>query len=465
VNTSDTIVALSTPRGRGGLGVIRLSGAGSEAIASQIFTPSSDLPRIDSLVSHTLYHGFIHDSARIIDEVMLCLMRGPRSYTGDDVIEISAHGGPVVLDAIISLCLARGARMAAPGEFTLRAFLNGKIDLSEAEAVADLISAKTPLASGAAMKQLQGNISARVAAWRKSLVELLSKLEVKLDYGEEDVEFISGAQALSELGMLVESVYKLISSFDKGKFLREGFRAVITGSPNSGKSSLMNALLERERAIVTDIPGTTRDILEETLDIGGLPVVITDTAGLGADTLDAAEKIGQAKSREYLAASDIVLWLIDASHKISLEDRSVSGLLVSLGLQKRSFVILSKSDLAPALSLEEARNAFKDFAGYASVSSVSGAGLRELESMITAKAGINGLSGDEALLVNERHRAALAGAAGALDEAMESVRCGGGEEITALHLREALNLLGEITGESATEEILNTIFSNFCVGK
>jgi len=355
--------------------------------------------------------------------------------------------------------------MAAPGEFTLRAFLNGKIDLSEAEAVADLISAKTPLASGAAMKQLQGNISARVAAWRKSLVELLSKLEVKLDYGEEDVEFISGAQALSELGMLVESVYKLISSFDKGKFLREGFRAVITGSPNSGKSSLMNALLERERAIVTDIPGTTRDILEETLDIGGLPVVITDTAGLGAETRDAAEKIGRAKALEHLASSDIVLWLIDSSREISNEDRATADQLISLGLRKQTIILLAKSDLARAVTISAARDMFKDFAAYSEISSVTGAGLRELESMISSRAGVAGLSGDAALLVNERHRAAMAAAAEAVGAAIASVKNSQGEEITALHLREALDRLGEITGETATEEILNNIFSNFCVGK
>jgi tRNA modification GTPase len=465
MNPTDTIVALSTPRGRGGLGVIRLSGAGSEAIALQIFTPSSALHHLDSFTSHAFYHGFIHDSGRLIDEVMVCLMRGPRSYTGDDVIEISAHGGPVVLDTIISLCLARGARMAAPGEFTFRAFLNRKIDLSEAEAVADLISGRTALACGAAMKQLQGNISTKVSAWRNSIVRLLSKLEVKLDYGEEDVEFISGAQALAELGILLDDVHKLLASFDKGKFLREGFRAVITGRPNSGKSSLMNALLERERAIVTDIPGTTRDILEEMLDIGGLPVIITDTAGLGVETRDAVEKIGREKAREYLASSDIVLWLIDSSREISDEDRYAADLLISLGLQKRTFVLLAKADLAPAVSIDEARGVFRDFAAYSAVSSVSGAGLRELELMISERAGVTGLSGDAALLVNERHRAILASAGEAVGKAIGGLKSGEGEEITALHLREALDLLGEITGETATEEILNNIFSNFCVGK
>jgi tRNA modification GTPase len=227
----------------------------------------------------------------------------------------------------------------------------------------------------------------------------------------------------------------------------------------------MNAMLERERAIVTDIPGTTRDILEETLDIGGLPVVITDTAGLGSSTGDAAEKIGRDKAREYIAASDLVLWLVDASRKISDEDRYTAELLLSLGLQKSAFVLLSKSDLKPAVSTEDIRKAFGGFAAYLPVSSLSGTGLQELEKMISVFAGIAGMSDDGALLVNRRHKTALASAAEAVAAAMASIKAGEGEEITALHLRAALDLLGEITGETATEEILNNIFANFCVGK
>lgn len=461
MNTSDTIVALSTPRGRGGLGVVRLSGSSAAAIAAKLFKPSGSKPF--EFNHHTSAHGWISFSDRLIDEVVVACMRAPNSYTGEDVVEITAHGGPVVLDEIISACAASGARHAAPGEYTLRAFLHGKMDLSEAEAVADLISSRTALAAGAAIEQLRGGLSERVSAWKRDILGLLAPLEAGLDHSEDGIEFMSGDELAARLGALSRGLEDLMKSFGRGRLLRQGLRAVITGRPNSGKSSLMNALLERERAIVTDLPGTTRDILEETLDLGGLPVVITDTAGLGEETGDAVEKIGRERAAACLAGSDLVLWLVDSSAPVSADDRSVYDLLCSLSAAGRAMLLLSKSDLRPAVSAEDAAREFPGCFSYARVSSASGAGLKELEKAVMDFSGIAASKSDALALTNERHRAALAAAGAALKEAAASA--GGGEEIISLHLREALSALGEITGETATEEILDRIFSEFCIGK
>lgn len=458
----DTIVAVATAPGHAALGVVRLSGPQAIAVTDRVFRAADKRPFL-SAPSHTLLHGSLYDNDTRIDEVMVVALRAPHSYTGEDIVEISAHGGPVILHRIVELFLARGARHAAAGEFTFRAFVNGKMDLARAEAVADLIQSKTEHAAQASLDQLAGKLSARIKAFRTQLTELLARIEVALDYAEEDIRFISHAELAGKLRQLEEDVAQLKKTADKGKFLRDGLKAAIIGRPNSGKSSLLNALLERERAIVTDIPGTTRDILEETLDVRGIPVVIIDTAGLRAHTLDPVEKIGQERTLDSLRNADIVLWLVDASAPLSPEDRHIARLIEEHNKISATIVLFNKSDRPATAGFNEEFNSV--FPGNPlPISALTRQGLDCLEATIFNIANVAPLP-DGALVVNLRHRDALDRTEKTLHEAQQALTEGKTEEIIAFHLREALNALGEITGETTTEEILDTIFSRFCVGK
>jgi tRNA modification GTPase len=461
-STDDTIVAVSTPLGRAALGVIRLSGPRAVAIVDGIFQ-SPGQTFLSAAASHTLRHGHITGDGRVIDEVLVALMLGPHSYTGDDVVEISAHGGPVLIDRILRLCLSRGARNAERGEFTFRAFINGKMDLAQAEAVADLIESKTDLSAHAALSQLTGKLSEQIRTFRAVLIDLLSHLEVALDYAEEDIRFVSAGELLTSLQALQQQIVGLQRTADKGKLLREGVRATIIGKPNVGKSSLLNTLLERERAIVTDVPGTTRDVIEELLDVRGIPVVIMDTAGLRTHTTDAIERLGQERTRASLAAADLVLWVIDASQPLSAEDRYIAGLLKETGKGRSVIVLFNKCDRPAAFDTA----AFNDiFPGHAPVliSALTRRGLENLEEAIVSLTDTAALPTDTPF-VNARHRDTLDRTAQAINEALTALGTTATEEIIAFHIREALNTLGEITGETTTEEILQNIFSRFCVGK
>jgi len=460
-HSEDTIAAISTPMGRGGLGVIRLSGPLALAVTDSLFF-SPDKQPLSTMTTHTLRYGWIKDGdGNTVDEVIVSLMRSPRSYTGEDVVEISAHGGPVVLKRILALCLARGARPARPGEFTFRAFLSGRIDLARAEAVADLIASRTEQAAQAAAEQLKGVLSKRVLAWRSLLIDLVAALEVALDYGEEDIVFLTPDEIAERLTLLRYEMAKILETAARGKLLREGAKTAIIGKPNAGKSSLLNALLEKDRAIVTDIPGTTRDIIEETLDCQGIPVVIIDTAGLRQHTLDPVEKLGQEKTVACIRSSDVVLWLLDAGEPISETDRYIGDLLHSMDACRKTIVVLNKIDRGEHAGpeLEKVASSLPQVR----VSALKRQGLQELEQAILSL--LDSSPKEEPLVTNVRHQDALVRSGKAIDEALQAVERKEPEEFIALHLREALSALGEITGETATEEILATIFSKFCVGK
>jgi tRNA modification GTPase len=461
----DTIAAVSTPLGRGGLGVIRLSGSTAVAVADRIFTSTAH-KSLQQAASHTLHHGWIRrDDCSIVDEVMAAVMRAPRSYTGEDVVEFSAHGGPVVLSQILHLCLSNGARHSRPGEFTFRAFVNGKMDLARAEAVADVINAKTSSAAQAALNRLQGKLSEKVNAWRSKLVELIAALEAALDYAEEDIRFLSDVELADSLATLHADIEALRATADKGRLLQEGLKVAIIGKPNAGKSSLLNALLERERAIVTDIPGTTRDLLEEALDCGGVPLVIIDTAGLREHTTDPVEKIGHERTKAAIDNADLVLWLLDASVALSSEDRYIAELLSQRSCSTKTFLVLNKTDLGNCLPDDLLPALFAAPGATVAISARQRTGLPALEQAILSFAGTGLSTIEDPLVVNVRHRAALDRTAQALAEALTALKQNATEEIIAFHAHEAANALAEITGAITTDEILQSIFSKFCVGK
>jgi tRNA modification GTPase len=464
-NLDDTIAAISTPPGVGGIGVIRISGPAAIKITQKIFFPTNHKP-LSGVPSHNLRHGHIEQNDKIVDETMVSIMRAPRSYTGDDVVEISAHGGQVTLKRILGLVLDKGARAAGPGEFTFRAFSNGKLDLARAEAVADLISSKTALSAEAALSNLSGAFSLKIQSFRAKLLDLLSSLEAALDHAEEDITFISADNAIHELEILITETSSIIKSFEKSRFLKEGLKAVITGRPNVGKSSLLNALLEKDRSIVTDVPGTTRDTIEETADINGFPVILTDTAGLRAQSSDPVEKIGQERALEALKRADIIIWVLDSSQPAQAEDIHISNTLNSLAAGKTIIPVWNKSDLPCAVHLSDTKTLFPpNSLPPVKLSAKTSTGLSALEDAITSSISFGAKPLPDVITVNARHVDALKRSQNALFEASDSIKQGFSEEIQAHHIRESLNYLGEITGETATEEILSNIFARFCVGK
>jgi tRNA modification GTPase len=452
----DTIAAIATARGPSGIGVVRLCGPDALTILAKHFRPSKD-PAPHDWPSHTARHGWIVDNALTIDEVLVTYFKAPASYTGDSTVEIAAHGNPVILEELVRLCCAGGARLARPGEFTFRAFANGKMDLAEAEAVADIIAAKTARSAAAAVSQLRGGVSLTIETWRKKVIDLLSAVEVSLDYGDENIKFLQPAEIKSRLAGLSADIDVLLATAAKGMLLRDGLRVCIAGSPNAGKSSLLNALLERDRAIVSEIPGTTRDVIEELLDIQGIPVVITDTAGLREHTVDPLEKHGHERTIRSLVSADIILWLTDASRPLSPEDIYVRDALKNYAA--KIIPVGNKIDLP---MLEPITPALK-------ISTKTGKGIKELEAAIVSAAGAASHESDEPLITSARHRDALIRAQKALQEAQALFDGPDGTDVddvlVAEHLRETLTALGEITGQTTPEDILGNIFSHFCVGK
>ena len=454
----DTIVAIATARGAAGIGVIRLCGPGALTILSNIFRPSPVFSLPD-WPSHTSHHGRITDKDTVVDEVLVTYFKTPASYTGDDTIEVSAHGSAVILDTILHLCCAGGARLAQPGEFTFRAFANGKMDLAEAEAVADIIAAKTTRAAASAVRQLQGGLSHTIEAWRKKLVDLLSAIEVSLDYGDENIRFLHPNEIRDRIKALCADIDILLATAAKGMLLRNGLRVSIAGAPNVGKSSLLNALLARDRAIVSDIVGTTRDVIEELLDIQGIPVVITDTAGLREHTTDPLEKHSHERTTRALKTADIILWLTDTSRPLSPADMYVRDALKQY--PAKIIPVGNKSDLPQCEGIIPALR----------ISTKTGAGIKDLETAIVATANAATPDSGEPLLTSTRHQDALLRTQRALNVALTignhsaSQETDSEEVLVAEHLRQALRALGEITGATTPEDILANIFSRFCVGK
>lgn len=459
IKSDDTICAIATPLGSGGLGIVRLSGPEAIAITAKIFHSNPKLDMREG-ASHTVYYGKILDeSGRAVDEVMVTLFRKPRSYTCEDVAEISAHGGLKVLSLMLELLVRQGARMAEPGEFTKRAFLNGRIDLTQAEAVLDLIQAKTEKAHQQAIRQLSGDFSKKVNALREQLIKLCAYAEAYLDFPDEDLGTDPAADFLRNLQLVIEEVAELTRTFSQGALLREGALLVIAGRPNVGKSSLLNLLLARDRAIVSPIPGTTRDALEEELEIGGVLLRVADTAGIRARP-GVIEQAGIQKTHEYLERADLVLFVLDAAQEISPED----DIIYQAIRERKCLFVLNKSDLPARIDLSKLQD-LDSAVPVLRVSAQEKTGLKELENKIQETV-LQGAAAEEGVKVTRlRHQEALFKTLASLRQAEQAYMNKLSLEFVSFDVRQALDALGEMVGEIYTEDILDKIFKEFCIGK
>jgi|WetSurMetagenome_2_1015567.scaffolds.fasta_scaffold00075_13 tRNA modification GTPase len=460
----DTIAAVSTPPGEGGIGIVRLSGRESFCIVRGIFTPAGGMPN-QSAGPRTIIHGFITDPATTekIDEVLVSFMKAPRTYTREDVVEINCHGGMVPLRRVLGLTLNEGARLAEPGEFTRRAFLNGRIDLAQAEAVIDVIRAGTEQSERMALRQLEGGLSEEIKDIREGIAGLCALVEAYLDFPEDDVEPPEMDRMTAAMEDAASRLKVLCRSFDEGRLYREGAAMAIVGKPNVGKSSLLNALVRKDRAIITDLPGTTRDIIEEALNIGGLPVRVMDTAGI-REAHDLAEAEGIKRSLGAIAGADIVLAVFDAGRPLDQADR----LIIEKVGNKKTISVINKCDIMDAGF--DCDDPELNGRSCVRISAKKGEGLEVLREKIFAEL-ISGSSGAGAestaglLITNIRHKRLLDKALESLGQARATLENSDRLEVTALFLREALDALGEIVGVVTTDDILDRIFAGFCIGK
>ncbi len=451
MNLDDTIVAIATPPGRGGIGVVRLAGSEAKPIATPMLRLKQPLEPGRAIFGELVEPPEEQGAGSRIDEVVVTYFAKPHSYTTDDIVEVSAHGSPVVLRHIVELCLARGARLAEPGEFTMRAFLNGRIDLTQAEAVRDLIDSQTLYQAKVAAQQLDGALSKRIQPVKQRLVELIALLEAGIDFAEDDVSVLPPEEILKHIAAVQTPLEALSSSFAYGKLVHEGFTLAIVGRPNVGKSSLFNCLVEREHAIVTASPGTTRDPVTETVAIGGIPVKLVDTAGIRS-AVDEAESIGIQKSMQALADADLVLVVLDASQPAS-EDST----LLKQAADRPAIVVENKCDLAPNGGGPSAQ---------VRTSAINGEGISDLrQAILRHVGGENASQGETGFLTSLRHQKLIQGSLNALSAAKTATRSHVPHEMLLLDLYSALRALDEITGTTTTDDILNLIFSRFCVGK
>lgn len=457
MNLTDTIAAIATPTGEGGLGVIRISGDSSLQIAQKLFTPKAVSEKAKEMESHRLYYGTIREKdGKQVDEVCIIYMKKPRSYTRQDTLEISCHGSPAVMRKLLNLALAAGARMAEPGEFTKRAFLNGRINLSQAEGVIDLIKARSEGASRAALQLMQGGLSSRIDAVKQRLVKLLAHLEASIDFPEEELETGGDEQLVELLDDSIARMKRLVKSYDKGRYLKKGIGLAILGKPNAGKSSLLNALLEEDRAIVTPHPGTTRDIIRVSTELDGLPVELMDTAGLNPAP-DEVEAIGIEMAMQAAQSADLLLALFDGSRDWEEAD---GKLVETLKTARRSLAVINKCDLPQKLKWPA------DFADIPTftISVKERVGLDKLELKISALFKDAAASApQEPLLTRARHLEIFQRIVEELEQAKKEIHIG--RELAAANAWSALEEIKRFTGESYTEEVLSTIFDEFCVGK
>lgn len=459
----DTIAAIATPLGEGGLAVVRLSGPGALAVADRCFQPvGRTAKRPSAAPTHTLHYGRIVRAGLPVDEVLLAVMRAPGTYTREDIVEISCHGGLLPAKAVLDTVLDCGARLALPGEFTKRAFLNGRIDLAQAEAVADLIHARTELALRAAEEQLAGRLSRRINHLRDELLLTLAHVEAQLDFPEEDIAPTTLAQLLNRLEHGIAFMDELLRTAGEGQILRRGVRAAIIGRPNAGKSSLLNQLLGHDRAIVSPIPGTTRDTIEETANIRGLPVVFIDTAGLreGGDEIEVE---GIRRSRASLARAELILHVFDSAEALRAEDRHF---LAEFNGRKR-ILVRNKIDLPARLAVQDLGGGEGlSPAPVVDVSCRNGRGVEALKEAIKALVWKGEVKAEMLeVMINSRHQEALHRARAALERTLAALRAGESLDLAAMDLRIAVNAVGEIVGKTTTEDLLDTIFSQFCIGK
>lgn len=454
-STSDTIVAIATPAGRGGLGVIRISGPDAQRIACDLTGRKSLTPRYATFAKCAVGARHQSHSRDANDQVVLTLFAAPASYTGEDVVEISSHGSPVVLHGIVRAAVGAGARLAEPGEFTLRAFLHGKIDLVQAEAVGDLINAVTPLQARAAFDQLEGTLTRQIAALDHALFDVIAKLEASLDFPDEGYRFVAPTEARTSIDDVIARLDALLSQAARGRLVREGAAVAIVGTPNVGKSSLFNALLNTNRAIVTAIPGTTRDLLTERADVGGLSLSLIDTAGV-RQTTDIVEQEGVARARAAVDVADVTIVLLDRSRPLSFDDREILGLTSS----RPRVVTWNKIDLPPSQPLEPL-----DPIEAVAISATTGAGIDRLIDAVAAALHAARPDRDTPAITNVRHVALLERAKAALTRASGALKADVSEEFPLLDLQEASAAMQEITGQRTTDDLLRHIFERFCIGK
>ena len=453
-----TIASISTAPGIGGIGIIRMSGEKCFEILNKIFYPKNKY-NIEDIKGYTIKYGHIKENEKIIDEVLVSFFKAPHSYTAENMCEINSHGGIVVMRRILDLCLKNGAELAQPGEFTKRAFLNGRMDLSQAEAVIDIINAKSDIEVKEGIKQLEGFLAQEIAKIKQKILDLMTSIEVSIDYPEYDVDELLDNEIAEKLGYIKNELQKLEKSFHNGKIIKEGIKTAIIGKPNAGKSSLLNAILKEDRAIVTEYEGTTRDTIEEFVNINGIPLKLIDTAGI-RDTDNEIEKIGIEKSKKLAKEADLSIVIIDGSKNIEKEDEEI---LKSVDCHK-SIVVLNKSDLGAVVNKEnELLNRFKYVIN---ISALKRDGINDLYDTINKMFNLNEINLDnEIVITNERHRNIIKKAITNVEKAEESLKNGMPIDIVAISIKDILSNLGEITGDVASEEIIDEIFARFCLGK
>lgn len=453
----DTIAAISTPRGEGGIGIVRLSGDKAIEILGKIFKPKSQ-KKVEDIKSYTINYGHIYDKETLVDEVLVSVMKGPNTYTREDIVEINCHGGYLITEKVLELVLKNGCKIAEPGEFTRRAFLNGRLDLTQAEAVIDLIHGKTEKSISLSLNNLRGDLKEQIAHLKEILLDVAAHVNVVLDYPEEGVDEPMPDNLVRDLHNVHDTITKLVESYDKGKMIKEGIKTAIVGKPNVGKSSLLNSILREERAIVTSIAGTTRDTIEEIINIKGIPLVMVDTAGI-RETQDEVENIGVQKSKKVLQEADLVLFVMDSSRELSEEDKEIYENIQS----EKVIGILNKIDIERKLDITSLTKVKK----WIEISALENIGIENLENEIYNFILSENIedSSEKLIITNIRHKSALEKTKQAIENIFETMDMGYPMDLIAVDLNDAMDSLSEVTGEISSEDLLDHIFSNFCVGK
>lgn len=453
-----TIASISTAPGIGGIGIIRMSGEKSFEVLTKIFYPKNQY-NIEDIKGYTIKYGHIKENEKIIDEVLVSFFKAPHSYTAENMCEINSHGGIVVMRKILDLCLKNGAELAEPGEFTKRAFLNGRIDLSQAEAVIDIINAKSDIEAKEGIKQLEGYLKQEINKIKEKILDLMTNIEVSIDYPEYDVEDVLESDVSNKLDNIKIDLKKLEKSFSNGKIIKEGIKTAIIGKPNAGKSSLLNAILKEERAIVTEYEGTTRDTIEEFVNINGIPLKLIDTAGI-RETDNEIEKIGIEKSKSLAKEADLCIVIIDSSKKLDREDEEILNVVN----KNNTVVVLNKSDLGSVIDANT--SIISNFRYVVNISALKNEGINDLYNIITKMFNLNEINLDnETVITNERHKNIISKAISNIEKAKKSLADNMPIDIVAISIKDVLSNLGEITGDVAGEEIINEIFARFCLGK